>query len=129
MNHLGWRTQLAVLWLLQTVNYVAIILIAQVETGLFGTLEPGSSGMPIAVFFFIPSLLAWLSFALKPSVSRWLHIVFGLLFAVLKLIQVVGSLSEEPSPAFLLNEVWGLIAAGLILWCAIRLPKSDLSAH
>ena len=126
MNDLSRRTQIAVLWFVQTVNYVSLILITQIESRLAGTPEPESDVLLITIFFFIPCLLAWLAFVLKPAVGRWLHVVFGALFASLKLVVTVGGLASDESFGYLFNEVWGFLAAVLLVWTAWKLaPAQD----
>ena len=124
MQELSWKTQIAVLWLLQTVNYAALILINLMQSEIPGA--AGSDGDPngIAIFFFIPCLLAWLVFVLKPAVSRWLHIVFGSLFALLKLIATVMGVPAGESFGYLLNETWGFAAAAILIWLAWKAPKA-----
>jgi hypothetical protein len=121
MQELSWKTQIAVLWLLQTVNYAALILITRL-----GTPEGGADGdgSGIAMFFFIPCLLAWLVFVLKPAVSRWMHIVFGSLFALLKLVATVMGVPAGESFGYLFNEAWGFAAAAILIWLAWRAPKT-----
>jgi hypothetical protein len=125
MRALEWRVKLAVLWFAQAVNYAAYVLIAFAETGSLGTVGTGETGLLLAIFFFIPCALAWLSFVVQPAVSRWPHLVFGTMFAVIKLGATLGLTGETPSTAILLNELWAFVAAALIVWCARRYPKSE----
>ena len=121
---LEWRTKLAVLWFIQAVNYAAYVLILIVEGGALGTAAAGESGMLLAVFFLIPCALAWSAFALAPTVSRWPHMVFGALFAAIKLYASVQALtSETGSRAVLVNEAWAFVAAALLVWCAWKYPR------
>ena len=115
MQTLEWKTKLAVLWLLQTVNYAAYILISLVESQ---QAEAGTetNGLIVAIFFFIPCLMAWLTLV-RPNSSRWPNIVLGGLFVLLKLAATLG-LVAPLTPGVFLNELWGLIAAGLVVWYA-----------
>lgn len=125
MSHLAWRTQISALWLLQVMNFVSIIFISYFETGLIADMTPESSGVLLSVYFCVFALLIWLAFGLKPRIGRWIHIVFGALTVLLKASYIVQTLMGAYSVAFLVNEVWGAVAAGILIWVAWRLPEAD----
>lgn len=125
MSHLAWRTQIAALWVVQVINFVSIIFISYFETGLIADVTPETSGVLISMYFFLFALLIWLAFALKPRVGRWVHIVFGGLTVLLKASYLVQTLMGAYSMAFLINEAWGAVAAGILIWVAWRLPDAD----
>ena len=119
MQTLETKAKVALLWLLQTVNYAAYILIGFVEAG--GVVTTGSAdGLLIAIFFFVPCLMAWVS-VVAPAASRWPNLVIGGLFVLLKLAATLG-LVAPLTPAVFFNELWGLIAAGMLVWYAWKLP-------
>jgi hypothetical protein len=124
MPALEWRVKLAVLWFAQAVNYAAYVLITLAETGALGN-RGTETGLLLAIFFFIPCALAWLSFVVRPAVSRWPHLVFGTMFAVIKLGAVLGLAAGPLSTAARLNELWAFVAAALLVWCAWRYPKTE----
>ncbi len=115
-----WKLKLAVLWLLQPVNYVAYILIALYEAEPFGAAADPDSGWLLAVFFFVPCLMAWFSVAASKA-SRWPNLAFGAVFALLKLSAALG-LVADISPPIVFNELWAFLAAGLVVWYAWKLP-------
>src|SRR5690606_16348799 len=119
MQAVEWKLKVALLWMLQPVNYVSYILISLFDTQPFGAVEPGS-GIVVAAFFFTPCLMAWLS-VVSPDWSRWPNIVLAAVFAVLKLAAALGLLAEL-TPAVFFNELWAFVAAAMIVWCAWRLP-------
>ena len=123
MSALEWRVKLAVLWFAQAVNYAAYILITLAETGSLGN-GGTEAGLLLAIFFFIPCALAWLSFVVRPTVSRWPHLVFGAMFAFIKLSAIVGAAGPLSTGARL-NELWAFVAAALLVWCAWRYPKNE----
>jgi hypothetical protein len=125
MDLLGWRIQLATLWLVQVLNFVSVIFVSYFETGLVTIYEPETVGMLLSVYFLLFAALIWLAFVLKAGIGRWVHLVFGALIVLLKASYVVQSLGGIESGAFLFNEVWGLVAAVLLVWVAWRLPKSE----
>jgi len=114
------KLRFAVLWLLQTVNYTAYLLIPVIETEPFGAGVDPARGLRIAVFFFFPSLLAWLSVA-SLRASRWPNLVFGAFVGWVKLSACLGFFGE-PSSAVILNELWGFFAASLVVWYAWKQP-------
>jgi len=124
MSHLAWRTQIAMLWLLQVINLLAIIFITYFETGLIAGETPESSGPLLAGYFFLFALLIWLPFGVRPAIGRWVHVVFGGLIVLLKASYVVQSLGGANSGAFVFNEIWGLAAAAWLVWVAWSLPKA-----
>jgi hypothetical protein len=125
MSHSAWRTQIAVLWLLQVINFVSIIFISYFDTGQVAGTTPDSVGPLLAIYFFVFALLIWLAFGLKPAIGRWVHIVCGALIVLLKASYVVQSLGGTNPWPFLFNESWGLVAAALLVWVAWKLPSAD----
>lgn len=117
---LEWKLKVAVLWLLQPVNYVSYVLIGLFETQPFGAAATPEAGLVLAIFFFVPCLMAWVS-VVFPHGSRWPNIALAAVFAVLKLAAALGLLVEL-SPAIFFNELWAFLAAALIVWYAWRLP-------
>jgi hypothetical protein len=113
------------LWLLQVINFVAIIFISYFGTGLIAAYAPEEVGPLLAVYFFLFALLISLAYVLKPAVGRWIHLVVGALIALLKAAYVGQSFGSETSGAFLFNEVWGLVAAAWLVWVAWKVPKAD----
>jgi hypothetical protein len=123
------KTTVAVLWILQVLNYVTLIILTQVETGNFGTLQSGDNAAPMAVVLAIPCILAWATLALPQSVSRWPNIVFALFFAAIKIGALAQQASVDMSVALYINEVWGLLAALLVAWYAWKMPKASDVPH
>jgi hypothetical protein len=112
------------LWLLQVINFVAIIFISYFETGLIAAYTPEEVGPLLAGYFFSFALLISLAYAVKPAVGCWIHLVFGGLIVLLKAAYVVQSFDGESSGAFLFNETWGLVAAAWLVWVAWKVPKA-----
>ena len=125
MSHLAWRAQIAMLWLLQVINFVAIIFISYFSTGSIAGRTPESIGPLLAGYFFLFALLIWLAFALRPAIGRWVHLAIGALTVLLKAGYVAQSLGGANSGAFLFNEIWGLAAAAWLVWIAWHSPRAD----
>jgi hypothetical protein len=113
------------LWLLQVINFIAIIFISYFGTGLIAAYTPEEVGPLLAAYFFSFAVLISLAYALKPALGRWVHLVVAALIVLLKAGYVLQSLGGESSGAFLFNEVWGLVAAAWLVWVAWKAPRTD----
>ena len=119
-DELKWL--LAILWLIQAVNYTAYVLILSFEGGAAAAAEAGNSMLLVAIFYFIPCLLAVIAFLASPSVARWAHIVVGAAFVIIKIIGTVGGATgmiggsdDGISVAVVFNEFWAIFAAAWIV--------------
>jgi hypothetical protein len=117
MELMRWRTTLAVLWIIQAVNFAAVVFYGFYE-------QSGESKVGITLFLLIPCLLAWLSVTLKASVSHWLSFILGILSAAVKLRYLIAGF-DPGGMGFRINELWGFLGAVLIVWYAWRVPKQD----
>ena len=125
---LGLKTRIAMLWLFQVVNYTSYIWIYEFESLVsFLDSESLESGLTLAIFYFIPCLLIWITYAAKAKLSRWFNIVFASLFALLKVVATLsaamGSIARpngDVSLPLIFNEFWAIPAAALIVWYAWR---------
>jgi hypothetical protein len=117
MELLRWKTTIAVLWIIQAVNVVAVALY-----GFWS--QPGESRFGITAVLLIPCLLAWLSVILKGSANRWISFIFGILTALAKLRYLIAGLAPA-GLGFRFNELWGLLGALLIVWYAWKMPKQE----
>lgn len=64
-----------------------------------------------AIMMVVPSLMIFLSLALKPSLSRWLNIVLGIAYTLIMLMVVSGS-------DWIFYTAIGLLEAALTAWIA-----------
>ncbi len=139
MEPLKWKIRMAVLWLIQAVSFAAALLLALLGSentkNILETQFHNVARFEVAVFFFIPCLMAWLCLTLKDSRSRWLSFAFGILFAFMGLVSMTGVLAGEGRPLASLgltasagmrfNNIWGFAAALLIIWYAWKWPKQE----
>ena len=139
MELLTWKARMAVLWIIQAVAFAALLLLALLGTEatkkILETQFHDIARLEVAVFFFLPCLMAWFCLTLKDSISRRLSLTFGVLFAAIKLVVLSGvlagegrplaSLMKESSAAMWFTEIWGLIATALIVWYAWKWPKQE----
>jgi hypothetical protein len=123
MELLKWKLNMAVLWLIQMVNFAALIFLGL----LFAQKMNERTGFDMTRFLFFSCLMAWLSVILKGSASRWISFIFGIPLALLKLYALIKGLPPEAGVriAFCFNELWGLLGALLIVWYAWKMPKQE----
>ena len=117
MELMKCKTMLAMLWMIQAVNFAAVVFY-----GFFEQLDSRELG--ITLYLFIPCLMAWLSLALNGSVNRWLSLILGILAALVKLRYIITGF-DSVGFAFRFNEVWGFLGAILIVWYAWKWPKEE----
>ena len=65
----------------------------------------------------IPSLMIFLSIALKPAVNRWLNMIMGILYTLIILVTMWGW------TFFIVYGVLEVILTGLVFWYALKWPR------
>jgi uncharacterized protein DUF6326 len=100
--------------------YVPGALRAMLE-GKMGPFGPTTQGILIgtSLMMAIPSVMIFLSVALKPNLNRWLNIIFGVLYTVIILITMWD---------WAFSIFWGIIEVvltALIVWYAWKWPKQE----
>lgn len=124
MKQLAWKIRVVLLWVFLAVNYTALLFI-EAANGIFTfPTNVSSAQYVIAVFYFIPCLMAWLSLVLAPANSRWPNIVIALLFFILKALGA-ASIIAPASPGMAINESIASILAALIIWYSWKIPAED----
>src|SRR5438132_14326603 len=89
--------------------------------GKMGPLGPTTQGVLLgtSLMMAIPSVMIFLSVALKPALNRWLNIIFGVLYTVIILMTMWN---------WAFYVFFGVIAITLtefIVWYAWKWPKQD----
>lgn len=77
-----------------------------------------------SVMMSIPALMISLSILLKPALSRWLNIIFGILFTLMLLLIAVTSISPWYSFYVFMATLESLITS-IIVWHAWKWPKPE----
>lgn len=75
-----------------------------------------------SVMLVIPAVMVFLSIFLKPTINRFINVVFGVFFALVMTLILVTSITPWYSFYVFLAAVEVLIAL-MILWHAIKWPK------
>ena len=94
--------------------------IARIAEGRLGPLGPATQGALIGVSLLLalPSLMVFLSVALPALASRWLNILFGLLYTAVEVLTSGGSFWF-----YRITVGLEIILSVLIVWTALRWPK------
>jgi hypothetical protein len=89
--------------------------------GRMGPLGPTTQGVLLgtSVVMAIPSLMIFLSVALKPNLNRWLNIIFGVFYTVIILITM------WQWAFYILFGVIEVALTGLVVWYAWTWPRSE----
>ncbi len=94
------RIRLAALWIAATLCYLYGDYFELYTPGKVEGLLSGENGLesPLVLFIasvvmVIPPLMIFLSLALKPIISKWFNVIFGLLFTAIMLLIAIGSLT------------------------------------
>ena len=126
MEILRWKTRIAVLWVFMAVAMSAHSILYFLEPGAIAEIEGMqlSAGMILfmALFWWVPLVMAVLSLTLKDSANRWANFVLGIVFTILNIVHLTEHLAE-PSADMILLIGSTIVVTGLIAWFAWRWPK------
>ena len=89
--------------------------------GKMGPLGPTTQGVLVgtSVMMAIPSLMIFLSVALKSNLNRWLNIIFGVIYTVIILITMWDWAFD------IFFGIIEVVLTGLIVWYAWNWPKQE----
>ena len=123
------KTKLSALWTAVMFLYVYADIKAFFRPGIIEGLVAGKAGdfeitqgflMGSAVIMAIPSVMIFLSLALKAPVNRWANIVLGFAYSAI----IVGTLLMGGAWAYyIFYAVIEIIRTGLIVWHAFKWPR------
>jgi hypothetical protein len=126
MEVLRWKTRIAVLWI-----FMAVAMSAHAVLSFMGreaaeeiwAMEMGPGMMLLmALFWWVPLVMAVLSLTLKDSANRWANFVVGIVFTIINIVHLAEHLAE-PSADMVLLIGSTIVVTGLIAWFAWRWPK------
>jgi len=88
------------------------------DTGEIGGMKIGPEMLLVfAILLLVPLIMAFLSLTLKDSANRWANIILGIVFTVIQLVALIGTLAQ-PSAHAILMEISKVVAPALIVWYA-----------
>ena len=126
MEILRWKARIAVLWV-----FMAVAMSAHAVLSFMGReaveemweMEMGQGMMLLmALFWWVPLVMAVLSLTLKDSANRWANFIVGIVFTILNIVHLAEHLAE-PSADMILLIGSTVVVTGLIAWFAWRWPK------
>ena len=136
MELLRCKVRLSALWILMFVGTVASMFLNLLRPGTIQEVMAGkmegmelSEGMLafISVFFIIPVILAILSLTLKGLANRWLNFIFGIIWFLWLIFEIVGNMTtgEGLGISGWLMMLTGIVIAAYIAYFAWKLPKEE----
>ena len=89
--------------------------------GQMGPLGPTTQGILVgtSLMMAIPSVMIFLSLALKPNLNRWLNIIFGVLYTLIILVTMRGAWAF-----YIVLGVIEVVLTGLVAWYAWKWPRA-----
>ena len=133
MQVLTVKTRIAVLWIFMAVAMSAHSVLFFMEPGaveeiMSGVMEGVEMGpgmlLFMALFWWVPLVMAFLSVTLKDSANRWTNVVLGAIFTLLNIWHLIEHIAK-PSPAQLLLIVSTVVVTALVIWYAAKWPKQE----
>ena len=139
MAILGWKTRIAVLWLLMVAAIAIHGLLITWEPGgldrMMSRMAAGGAGKLLfeALFSLVPLWLAFLTMILKDSYNKWVNFVLGIVFTILNIFHFFecgvplaeGGLVTEPTAHHILLVGSTVVVTALIAWYAWKWPKAE----
>jgi hypothetical protein len=128
MEILQWKIRISVLWIFMAVAMAAHSVLAFMEPGAMEQIEemPISAGMFLfmALFWWVPLVMAVLSVTLKDLANRWTNIILGIVFTALNIFHLIEHLAD-PSAHQILIIGSTVVVTALIFWHALKWPKQE----
>ena len=126
MQDLTLKIRISLLWLFMAVAMSAHSVLAFMEPGAIeeiGEMAMGPGMMLfMALFWWVPLVIAVLTFILRNSANRWTNIVLGIIFTILNIYHLVEHVAD-PSAHQILIIASTVVATALVVWFAFKLPK------
>jgi len=128
MQILQWKIRISVLWIFMAVAMSAHGVLAFMEPGAMeqiGEMQMGA-GMLLfmALFWWVPLVMAVLSVTLKDLANRWTNMILGIVFTALNIFHLIEHLAN-PSAHQILIIGSTVVVTALIFWHALKWPKQE----
>jgi hypothetical protein len=129
MENLALKMKIAVLWLFMAVSMSAHSVLAFMEKEMveqMWEMEMGPEMMLLmALFWWVPLVMAFLSLMLKGSSNRWTNMVLGIVFTILNIVHLTEHLAAASVHQILIIGST-VVATALIFWYAYKWPKEEV---
>jgi hypothetical protein len=125
------KVRIAVLWIFMAVAMSAHGILFVMEPGSLEKMMSGQvEGMTMspamilfmAIFWWVPLVMAFLSVTLKDAANRRVNMVLAIIFTILNIYHLVEHIMN-PSPAQLLMVASTVVVTALIIWYSAKWPK------
>lgn len=94
--------------------------IEEIIAGMMGPFPVTQQGLlSAAILMAIPSVMVFLSLALKANVNRWVNIILGLLYTLVNISNLIG----ESWAYYIAAGIVEIVLTLLIVWSAWHWPK------
>jgi len=128
MQILQWKIRISVLWIFMAVAMSAHGVLAFMGPGAMeqiGEMQMGT-GMLLfmALFWWVPLVMAVLSVTLKDLANRWTNMILGIVFTALNIFHLTEHLAD-PSAHQILIIGSTVVVTALIFWYALKWPKQE----
>ena len=128
MEILKRKIRISVLWLFMAVAMSAHSVLAFMEREVVEEMwamemAPGML-LFMALFWWIPLVMAFLSVTLKDLANRWVNMILGIVFTVFNIFHLIEHLAE-PSAHQILIIGSTVVVTALIFWYALKWPKQE----
>ncbi len=128
MGNLALKIRIAVLWIFMAVAMSAHSVLAFMEKEMVEevwAMEMGPEMMLfMAIFWWVPLVMAFLSVTLKGSSNRWANIILGVVFTILNIVHLAEHLAAASAHQILIIGST-VVATALIVWYAWKWPKQE----
>jgi len=130
MEILRWKIRISVLWIFMAVAMSAHSVLAFMEPGAIEEIAEMAMGpgmmLFMALFWWVPLVMAFLSVTLKDLANRWANMVLGIVFTLLNIWHLIMHLAEAPSVHQILIIGSTVVVTALIAWYALKWPKQEV---
>lgn len=91
--------------------------------GKMGPLGPTTQGVLLgtSLMMAVPSIMIFLSLALRPNLNRWLNIIFGAIYTVIILITMWDW------AFYIFFGIIEIVLTALVVWYAWKWPKQEVT--
>ena len=123
MGSLALKVRISMLWVFMAVAMSAHSVLAFMDPAAMAQLEEMELGAAMflfmALFWWIPLVMAFLSVTLKDLASRWANIILGIIFTLLNIFHLIEHFAQ-PSAHQILIIGSTVVATALIFLYALR---------
>jgi len=131
-NPVNVRVKLAFLWatimsLYIYADYFNLMTPTSIKSmmDLQTPLGPTTPGILIgfSILLIIPALMIPVSILIKPTLSKWLKIIFGFIYGLISILIIISDISSEWMAFFVIYQVVELLVFAMVVWLAWNWPR------